>query len=303
MKILVTGGAGFIGSTIVDAYIAAGHRVHVVDDESSGKRRQVNPKAGYTKLDIRNFNALEKVFAKNRFDVVNHHAAQMDVRRSVENPQFDASVNIMGLLNVLELSREHKIRKIIFSSSGGTVYGECIRPAKEGDPEIPLSPYGIAKLASEKYINAYAHLYGINYTIFRYANVYGPRQDPHGEAGVVAIFAKLLLNGKAPFIFGTGRQTRDFVYVGDVARANVLALSKGKNEIFNIGTAKETSVAELFAAMAKITGLKKRALYRPARLGELNRSCLNISKTKRRLGWSPKMNMSRGLAETIRFFQ
>jgi UDP-glucose 4-epimerase len=183
------------------------------------------------------------------------------------------------------------------------VYGECTRPAREGDPEVPLSPYGIAKLASEKYIRAFSHLYGIDFTIFRYSNVYGPRQDPHGEAGVVAIFSKLLLAGKSPFIFGSGRQTRDFVYVGDVAQANVLALTKGRNEIFNIGTARETSVVKLFTEMAKITSLEKKAIFKPARLGELNRSVLNYSKAKNKLGWSPKMSLAHGLAETIRFFQ
>jgi UDP-glucose 4-epimerase len=277
--------------------------VTIDDDESTGKRKNINPKARYTKLDIRDPGALKKVFKKTRFDVVNHHAAQMDVRRSVAMPQFDASINIMGLLNLLELCREHRVKKFIFSSSGGTVYGECTRPAREGDPEVPLSPYGVAKLASEKYINMYAHLYGMQYTIFRYANVYGPRQDPHGEAGVVAIFAKLLLDGKTPLIFGTGKQTRDFVYVGDVASANLLALKGGRNRIYNIGTGEETSVRELFAAMAKITHFSKPAITKPARLGELNRSFLSIAKARRELGWRPEMKIMSGLAKTIDFFR
>lgn len=302
MRILVTGGAGFIGSTITDAYVKAGHNVVVVDDESSGHRENVNSKASYVKLDIRRPDALKKVFKKHRFDVINHHAAQMDVRRSVADPQFDASINIFGLLNLLELAREHKVKKIIFSSSGGTVYGECRRPAIEGDPEVPLSPYGITKFASEKYIHMYSQLYGLNYTIFRYANVYGPRQDPHGEAGVVAIFSQLLLKGKAPFIFGTGRQTRDFVYVDDVVSANILALKGGRNKIFNIGTGVETSVVKLFETMARITGFSKRAIVKPARVGELNRSVLNFSKVKRELGWTPRTSLKKGLAQTIRYF-
>ena len=302
MKILVTGGAGFIGSNVADACIAAGHRVWILDNEASGRKANVHPRAAYQKLDVRNRAGLAKLFSKVRFDVVNHHAAQIDVRKSVEDPAFDAEVNIIGLLNVLDAARRTKVKKVLFSSSGGTVYGECPRPATERSPERPLSPYGVAKLASEKYILSYSALYGLDYTIFRYANVYGPRQDPFGEAGVVAIFSKRLLEGQSCAIFGTGSQTRDFVFVGDVARANVLALRKGRNEIVNIGTGRETSVKGLYQAMAAVLGAKQKPLKKPARKGELDRSVLAIGKAKAVLGWSPSVSLREGLERTVAYF-
>ncbi len=303
MKILVTGGAGFIGSTIVDAYIERGHRVWVLDDESSGKRRQVNKAATYVRKDINDKKAMGSLFKKAKFDVISHHAAQIDVRRSVADPEFDARVNILGLLNVLVNARQTGVKKIIFSSSGGTVYGECTRPATESFPEVPLSPYGVAKLASEKYIQAFAALHGLKYTIFRYSNVYGPRQDPHGEAGVVAIFAQRLLAGERVTIFGKGAQTRDFVFVGDVARANVLGLTKATNQIINIGTAKEISVNTLYKTMAHLTHETQPPMYKAARNGELARSVLSYAKARRVLGWTPRVSMRDGLLQTIRFFK
>jgi UDP-glucose 4-epimerase len=302
MRILVTGGAGFIGSNIVDAYIEEGHQVWVLDDESSGDKGQVHPKARYIRLNICDRLRVLRFFKGKRFDIVNHHAAQIDVRRSVADPLYDAKVNILGLLNILEECRHANVKKIIFSSSGGTVYGECPTPADESSPEVPLSPYGVAKLASEKYILAFSSLYGLSYTIFRYANVYGPRQDPHGEAGVVAIFSNRLLSGDPVYIYGSGKQTRDFVFVGDVARANVMALKKGKNEIINIGTGKETSVKELFQTMASATGLSSPMLYKAARAGELKRSVLDITKARRVLGWTPETNLKTGLKRTIDYF-
>ncbi len=302
MKILVTGGAGFIGSTIVDEFIAKGHRVWVLDNESSGNRKQVNPKASYVRADVTDKKKLAALFKRVKFDVVDHHAAQIDVRRSVADPEFDARVNILGLLNVLTQCRETKVKKIIFSSSGGTVYGECPRPADESFPEVPLSPYGVAKLASEKYIQAAASLTGIKYTILRYANVYGPRQDPHGEAGVVAIFSQRLLKGEPISIFGDGKQVRDFVYVKDVARANMLALTRANNAIVNIGTGKTTSVVGLYQSMASILNVKRKPVHKPARKGELSRSVLNIARAKRVLGWTPQMPVRQGLAETIQYF-
>ncbi len=302
MKILVTGGAGFIGSNIVDAYVAQGHSVWVIDDESSGNPKQVNKKARYARINVTDKKKAEALFKKVRFDVVNHHAAQIDVRRSVLDSEFDAKVNILGLLNMLNLCVKYRVKKFLFSASGGTVYGECKRPADESFPEVPLSPYGVAKLASEKYIQAYASLHGLKYTIFRYANVYGPRQDPHGEAGVVAIFSQRLLKGEQISIFGDGQQRRDFVYVGDVARANVLALKKGDNQIVNIGTRVETSVNQLYETMAGILYVDKKALHKPARKGELFRSVLNVNKAKRVLGWAPQVSIRKGLAETINFF-
>lgn len=302
MRILVTGGAGFIGSTIVDMYVNAGHSVWVIDNESSGKRSQVNPRARYKRMDVLNQPALKKLFKSGRFDVVNHHAAQIDVRKSVMDPAFDARINILGLLNVLERVRENRVKKVIFSSSGGTAYGECTRPARVGFPENPLSPYGVTKLSGEKYIKAYSALHGIRHTIFRYANVYGPRQDPHGEAGVVAIFSQKLLKAQAPFVFGGGGQTRDFVYVKDVARANLMALTGGHNQILNIGTSRETSVSQLYDLMAEIAGSTLKAIKKPARKGELNRSVLDIAGTRKILGWSPKTSLRQGLSETIDYF-
>ncbi len=303
MKIIVTGGAGFIGSTIVDRYVEAGHKVWAIDNLSSGRRRLVNKKATLVKVDICDKAKLSRVFAKIKPDVVSHHAAQIDVRKSVEDPAFDAKVNIIGILNVLDLCRQNKVKKFIFSSSGGTVYGECPRPADEQAPEVPLSPYGVAKLASEKYILAYASLYGLTYTIFRYSNVYGPRQNPHGEAGVISIFSTRLLNNQPIVIFGDGKQTRDFVYVGDVARANLMALRKAHNQIINIGNCQSTSVVQLYGKMAGILGINKPAPHKPPRNGELQRSLLDIKKAARVLGWKPLTNIDQGLKETISYFR
>jgi UDP-glucose 4-epimerase len=287
---------------VVDEYVRLGHRVWAIDNESSGNPKQINKAAAYTKLDIRDRTSLARYFKKHTFDVINHHAAQIDVRRSVADPAFDAQVNIIGLLNLLGLAQDARVKKFIFLSSGGTVYGECKRPAVESDPEVPMSPYGVAKLASEKYIKAFASLFGLTYTIFRYANVYGPRQDPHGEAGVVAIFSQRMLKDEDTLIFGTGKQTRDFVYVKDVARANGLALTKGRNEVLNIGTGVETSVIDLNRCMGEILGTNRKPLRKPGRAGELNRSVLNPARAKRVIGWEPLTPIHTGLAETIRFF-
>ncbi|MFN0118614.1 MAG: NAD-dependent epimerase/dehydratase family protein [Elusimicrobiota bacterium] len=303
MRILVTGGAGFIGSHVVDAYINAGHKVIIVDDGSTGNFKQINKKAIFYNCDIRNKAKLAQLFSKYKFNVVNHHAAQIDVRKSVLNPLHDADINIIGLLNLLDVAVKNKVEKFIFSSSGGTIYGETPKPALETSPEIPLSPYGVAKLSSEKYIQAFSALFNIKYTIFRYSNVYGPRQNPHGEAGVVAIFSSRLLKNEPLKIFGSGNQTRDFVYVGDVARANLLALRKGNNQIINIGIGKKVSVNELFNLMAEIIGYQQKPVHAKARLGELQDSVLNYNKAKRVLGWKPKYQIKEGLAETILFFE
>jgi len=303
MNILVTGGAGFIGSHVVEGYLTLGHKVWVVDDESTGKKDQVPPQARYKKLDICDRASLKHLFQTKKFDVVNHHAAQMDVRKSVQNPVFDAKVNIFGLLNLLEACKVQRVKKFIFSASGGTVYGECKKPALESSFPVPLSPYGISKLAGEKYIAAYGSLYGMKFTIFRYGNVYGPRQDPHGEAGVVAIFSRSILEGKRPKIYGNGRQTRDFVYVSDVVSANMLALNKGHNQVINIGTGKETSVNELFRVLAQISCFRAPALHAAPRPGELLRSVLSISHAKQTLGWTPQMSLEQGLRKTIASFQ
>ncbi len=304
MKILVTGGAGFIGSNLVDAYIEKGHAVWAIDDESSGKRKHVNPRATYERINVCDKAKLARLFKRVRFDVVNHHAAQIDVRDSVANPEFDAQVNILGLLNILRQCQDTGVKKIIFASSGGTIYGECSRgPASEAFPEIPLVPYGVAKLASEKYIQSTASLSKLTYTVLRYSNVYGPRQDPHGEAGVIAIFAQKLLKNEPIFVYGNGKQVRDFVFVKDVARANLAALSRGKNEIVNVGTGRTTSVNTLYQTMASILGIKPQVIRKPARKGELYRSVLNASKAKRALGWTAQTSLREGLEQTLQFFQ
>jgi UDP-glucose 4-epimerase len=299
MKILVTGGAGFIGGHVVDAYVSRGHRVTVVDNLATGQTRNLDPRARLIKVDIREA-SLAKVFKRGRFDVVNHHAAQVDVRKSVNDPTFDASVNIVGLINLLELSRLHKIKKFIFAASGGTYYGECARPAQEDFPPQPLSPYGVSKLAGEHYVRTYGTLHGLKFTVLRYGNVYGPRQDPHGEAGVVAIFCQRLLSGETAFIYGNGTQQRDYVFVRDVARANVAALSKAHGESVNIGTGQATDVNRLFQILSDCHGKTFSVKHKPPRNGELFRSVLNVSKAARMLGWKPTVSLREGLTETYR---
>jgi len=302
MKILVTGGAGFIGSNLVDAYLHDGHDVTVVDDFSTGKKSQVPRKAKLAMMDIRDPN-LATLFAESRFEVVNHHAAQIDVRKSVQDPFFDASVNILGTLRLLECCRAYGVRKFIFSSSGGTIYGECgARAAGEEDPSRPESPYGFSKAAAERYIRFYNDVYRLPYTILRYANVYGPRQDPHGEAGVVAIFAGKMLAKQAVTIYGDGKQERDYVFVSDVVAANLAALTKGENGIFNIGTGIPTSVNTLYEVMASLNKPMKPASHAPARTGELSRSVLDAEKARRVLGWAPSRTLEQGLQETCRYF-
>ncbi|NIM02829.1 NAD-dependent epimerase/dehydratase family protein [bacterium] len=301
MKILVTGGAGFIGSNVVDAYIDKGYEVVVVDDLSSGKKENLNKKAKFYKLDICD-KALEEAFEEG-IDIVNHHAAQVDVRRSIADPAVDARINIEGSLNILENCRKYNIKKIIFASSGGVIYGECGSvPPNEDSPTSPISPYGISKYAMECYLSSYEKIYGLRYTALRYGNVYGPRQDPYGEAGVVAIFSRKMLNNEEVDIFGDGEQVRDYVYVGDVVKANILCLENGNNEIFNIGTGKCTSVNQLFSEMKQLTHYSKEAVYKPRRAGELIRSSLDVGKAEKKLGWKEEVNLTQGLKKTIDFF-
>ncbi len=303
MKILVTGGAGFIGSHIVDAYLAKGHEVTVVDDLSTGKKKNVNVHARLVTADVRDPN-LATLFAESRFEVVNHLAAQIDVRKSVQDPFLDASVNILGTLRLLECARAYGVRKFILSSSGGTYYGECpSKPADEDTPARPESPYGISKATAERYVQFYGPIFRLPYTILRYANVYGPRQDPHGEAGVVSIFAGKLLAKDTPTIYGNGEQERDYVFVLDVAAANVIALTKGENAAFNIGTGTPTSVNTLYKKMAVLEKGAPAAVYAPARTGELNRSVLDSGRAQKTLGWKPHFTLEEGLRETYRFFQ
>jgi len=299
----VTGGAGFIGSHIVDAYLREGHDVVVVDDLSSGSLQNINPKAEFVQLDIRNKN-LNEVFQSHKFDAVNHHAAQMDVRRSVADPQFDASVNVLGGLNVFENARQHGIRKIIFSSTGGAIYGEQdYFPADELHPLRPLSPYGITKLCTEKYLFYYKEVYGIDHVILRYANIYGPRQNPHGEAGVVAIFASKMTRGDQPVINGDGKQTRDYTFVGDVVEANVAALSYTGSNIFNVGTGVEHDVNYLFNNLREHLSQKCIEKHGPAKLGEQLRSVISYSKIQKEIGWAPSVSLKEGLRITAEYFK
>ena len=304
MKILVTGGAGFIGSHVTDAFVAAGHDVVVVDDLSTGHERNLNRGARFARIDIRDRTAVAELMQRERPEVLNHHAAQMDVRRSVADPVFDAQVNLVGFLTLMEQGRANGLRQVVFASSGGTVYGEHQRvPAREGDPTDPVSPYGVAKLGTEHYLHYYAHMYGIRYVALRYGNVYGPRQDPHGEAGVVAIFAGKLLRDEQPVINGDGKQTRDYVYVGDVARANLLALQGDFCGALNIGTGIETDVNQLFALLCTATGVHKPERHGPAKPGEQSRSVLDASAARTELGWQPEVSLADGLSRAVAFFR
>lgn len=303
MKILVTGGAGFIASNLTDALIEEGHSVFVLDNLSSGFEKNINPKAVFVKADIRD-NSLSKLFEKEKFDIVNHHAAQMDVRRSVADPAFDADTNIIGTLNLLQNSVKFKIKKFMFASTGGAIYGEQeYFPADEKHPTAPLSPYGISKLAVEKYLFFYKVQYDLKYTILRYANIYGPRQNPHGEAGVVAIFSKKLLNGEQPVINGNGKQTRDYTFVKDVVKANLLTLNDKSSDIYNVGTGKETDVNELFNKMNKIIGKGQIEKHGQAMPGEQLRSVITSEKLKQKFGWSPSTLLEEGLKNTVEFFK
>jgi UDP-glucose 4-epimerase len=303
LNILVTGGAGFIASHIVDAYLAEGHNVVVVDDLSGGVLENVNSKAKFYQLDIRS-NKLEEVFQKENINIVNHHAAQMDVRRSVSDPQFDASVNVIGGLNVFECARKYGVKKIIFSSTGGAIYGEQdYFPADEEHPTRPLSPYGITKLCTEKYLFYYKAIYNIDYVILRYANIYGTRQNPHGEAGVVAIFCNKMLKGEQPVINGDGGQTRDYTFVGDVVNANLLALKYEGSNIYNIGTAVESDVNKLFIELRNYLNPSCKEHHGPAKAGEQKRSVISAAKIEHDLGWKPTMQLEKGLRLTAEYFK
>lgn len=303
MKIVVTGGVGFIGSHLVDRLIQEGHEVVVVDNLSTGKRKNLNRSAEFYKMDIQS-SRLARVFRNERPALLMHLAAQMDVRRSVEDPVYDAQVNILGTLNVLEQAVRHGTRKVIFSSSGGAIYGEQETfPAPESHPTRPASPYGISKLSGEHYLAYYQRVSGIQYVSLRYANVYGPRQDPNGEAGVVAIFAQKLLGREQPIINGNGRQTRDFVYVEDVVEANLSAMGKEVQGTYNVGTGQETSVNDLFRIMADIANPGCKELHGPAKKGEQIRSVVDSGKLRRELGWEPKVSLQEGLARTVEFFR
>ena len=303
MKILVTGGAGFIGSHVADAFIDQGHEVVIVDNLSMGRMENVNPRAKFVKMNIQDAEIVE-LFEKEKFDVVNHHAAQMDVRLSVADPIFDANNNILGTINLLQAAVKNGVKKFMFISSGGAIYGEHdYFPADEEHPTRPLSPYGITKLTGEKYIHFYHHVYDLNFVILRYANIYGPRQSPTGEAGVVAIFSSRMLNGEQTTVNGDGLQTRDYVFVGDVVNANLKALDYDSNDYFNIATGIETDVNELFHQLNHLTNANAKDIHGPAQPGEQLRSVLNIQKAKKLLNWTPQVSVNEGLAQTVEFFK
>jgi UDP-glucose 4-epimerase len=302
VRVLVTGGAGFIGSHVADLLLARGHEVAVVDDLSTGKRENVPEGTRFYEMDIRT--GCAEVFEEFRPEALSHQAAQMDVRRSVREPDFDAEVNVLGTIRLLENSVKYDVRKSIFASTGGAVYGEQETfPAPEDHPQYPVSPYGVSKLAGERYLHFYYVQHGLPYVALRYANVYGPRQDPHGEAGVVAIFCGNLREGRASTINGTGEQTRDYVYVGDVARANVLAL---ENEVpsgaYNVGTGIETSVNELYEILLDASGGDLPPKHGSAKPGEQRRSSVDPSRAAKFLEWRPEVDLASGLKETLRFF-
>jgi UDP-glucose 4-epimerase len=303
MKVLVTGGAGFIGSHVVDAYLAAGHDVIVVDDLSTGHRENLNPRARFEQLDIQDPKAVELI-RDERPAVLNLHAAQMDVRRSVADPLFDARVNVLGTINLLEGARKANVRRVIFVSSGGAAYGEQEQfPAPESHPTNPLSPYGVSKRSGELYAHFYQAEYHIPYVALRYANVYGPRQDPHGEAGVVAIFSGRMLRGEPVTINGDGKQTRDYVFVGDVVRANVLALESRATGPFNVGTGRETDVNELARLLLEAAGSRSEVQRGPAKPGEQRRSVVDWGRAERELGWRPEVPIAEGLKRTVEWFR
>ncbi len=306
MKILVTGGAGFIGSHIVDQCLAAGHSVAVVDnltEKGGGAEANVNPAARFYRADITDGAALAAIFDEVRPEIVSHQAAQASVAVSTADPQLDARVNVLGLLNVLGNCSRTGVRKIIFASSGAT-YGTPVRlPIDEDMVQRPESPYGITKMVAEYYLRYWHEANGLNYTILRYANVYGPRQDPNGEAGVIAIFAKRFLNHESVRIDWDGEQRKDYVYVEDVARANLIALTRGDNDIFCIATGKGTSVNEIYRALAQITGFEAPIERAPRRPGDIYKSYFNCSKAARLLNWKPEIELEEGIRRTVDFFK
>ncbi|MBZ0169613.1 UDP-glucose 4-epimerase [Candidatus Methylomirabilis lanthanidiphila] len=305
MKVLVTGGAGFIGSHVVDALVKEGHSVAVVDDLSMGKREQVHPSARFYPADIRNRQTLEEVFRIERPEVVNHHAAQVDLRRSMTEPSFDASVNIVGSLNLLELALAYEARKFINISSGGAVYGEPQRlPVDECHPIRPMSAYGVSKYTVEQYLRLFDGS-GLDCSILRYANVYGPRQDPAGEAGVVAIFSRQMLAGERPTIFGDGTKTRDYVYVDDIVAANLLAMAEkqASGRSYNIGLGREVSDRQIFESVRRAVGAALEPILASKRPGEIDRICLDASLAKAELGWEPTIFLEEGIARTVAFYR
>ncbi|OAA28484.1 UDP-glucose 4-epimerase [Kosmotoga arenicorallina S304] len=304
-NILVTGGAGFIGSHVVNALIEKNIMPIVIDNLSSGKMENLDPRALFYQQDITDDEMMEKIFMVHKPKYVFHLAAQISVSRSVKDPIEDARINITGTLKLLELSVKYGVEKFIFSSTGGAIYGDDVStiPTPETEFPKPISPYGIAKFSVENYLRFYNYQHGLKYAVLRYANVYGPRQDPHGEAGVVAIFSERMLKGEEVIIFGDGENIRDYVYVSDVAKANLLAMEKLENDVINICTGIGTSVNQLFEALRKATAYAKKPTYADPRPGDLRKSILSWEKAKRLMGWEPSVKLNDGLVKTVEFFR
>jgi UDP-glucose 4-epimerase len=303
MRVLVTGGAGFIGSHLVDAVIAVGHEAIIIDNLATGLRENVNPQARFYEADIRDAAAVGALFERERPEVLIHQAAQLDVRRSVADPAYDADVNVVGTLRLLQAGLDNGLRKVIFASSGGAIYGDTEQlPTPETHLAAPISPYGVAKLSIEHYLHYYQAVQGLPYVALRYANVYGPRQNPHGEAGVIAIFAERLLRGEQATIYGDGENTRDYVYVGDVVDANLRALASDRVGAYNVGTGTETDVNAIFARINVLTEAGAEERHGEAKVGEQRRSCLSWDLAQRELGWQPQVKLDEGLARTVEFF-
>jgi UDP-glucose 4-epimerase len=305
MKILVTGGAGFIGSHVADAYLAAGHEVAILDDLSTGNKANINREAQIIELDVRNKEGVAAAISAFRPEVVNHHAAQSEVPRSVADPGFDAMVNVVGGLNVLKASLDAGTRKFIFSSTGGALYGEPdMIPADEDHPLRPLSPYGTSKLSFEHYLGTFHRTYGLEYTVLRYANIYGPRQDFHAEEGrVIAIFASRMIAGRPVTIDGDGEQARDMLHVADVAVANIAALYRGAGGTYHISTGIPVTINDLFRKLALLTDYKLQPNFGPARKGDVFRIALDNSRAKKELGWEPRLELEEGLSQTVEYFR
>lgn len=300
MRILVTGGAGFIGSNVADRFVALGHEVAIFDNLSSGFREFVNPKAKFYEGDLADAAAVEAAIADFRPEIVDHHAAQIDVRKSVTDPVFDARVNVLGSIGLLQACTKHGVRKVVYASTGGALYGEGrTLPAPEDHPVNPEAPYGASKHTVEHYLYIWKLLHGLDYTVLRYPNVFGPRQNPHGEAGVNAIFIGLMLEGKRPRIFGDGEAVRDYLFVDDVVAANVLALEKGSGEMLNIGTGIGTSVNDIVRELKSILSFPEDAIYEAPRPGEIQRIYLDASRAKQVLGWQPTVTFRAGLERTV----
>lgn len=304
MNILVTGGAGFIGSHIVDQLIAKGHQVIIIDNLVTGQRDLINPQAVFYQEDITNAEQVHKIIKQHQIEVICHQAAQLDVRKSVQDPQYDATVNIIGTINLFEAAHKNGVKKVVFASSGGAIYGDTdILPTPETHPTDPISPYGIAKLVMEKYAHYYKTIYNIDYTALRYSNVYGPRQNTQGEAGVIALFISKMLQNQQCYINGDGNNTRDFVYVQDVVEANIQAILGNLSGSYNIATATQTNINQIFDILHQLTNTSITRQHREAKLGEQQHSCLSYDKIYQAINWQPQTNLQQGLLQTVEYFK